>query len=76
MEDEGKKENWDTLAGELGAEVPESPETPELPENKVQTEPADSSLGLPVELPRSGPSGWDSLAEEFGIVSAEVRSLF
>ena len=72
MEDEGKKENWDTLAGELGAEVPESPETPELPENKVQTEPADSSLGLPAELPRSGPSGWDSLAEEFGIASPEL----
>jgi len=72
MEDEGKKENWDTLAGDLGAEVPESPETPELPENKVQTEPADSSLGLPAELPRSGPSGWDSLAEEFGIASPEL----
>ncbi len=72
MEDEGKKENWDTLAGQLGAEVPESPGTPELPENKVQTESAEPSLGLPAELPRSGPSGWDSLAEEFGIASPEL----
>ena len=71
MEDERKKENWDALAGQLGADLPESPETPETPEKRAQTEPAEASSQLPAEPLRPGPSGWDSLAEEFGIATPE-----
>ena len=71
MEDESKKENWDTLAGQLGADLPDSPETSELPEKRAQTEPAEASVQLPAEPLQPGPSGWDSLAEEFGIATPE-----
>jgi hypothetical protein len=75
MEDESKKENWDTLAGQLGADLPDSPETPELPEKRAQTEPAEASVQLPAEPLRPGPSGWDSLAEEFGIATPEPADM-
>ncbi|MEN0112049.1 MAG: hypothetical protein AAF805_15115, partial [Planctomycetota bacterium] len=77
-------DNWDDLLRDLGAKPESKPEAlaadpaaepaAEAPADpSPAAEPRPEEAELPADYPRPKPSGWDSLADTFGLENAQTR---